>query len=308
MTDTVKSSRLGSLALPEQTSHVGIQDYWMRPVNLLRRAQRLSLSLFAEECGDLDISRTQFEAMIVIEAKPGLDQISLARACGMDRSTTTQALQVLEERGLVVRSRRKDDGRKHVLELTPAGEATLDGARAAARRAEARLLLPLTDAEVDRFFAALATFATEVPSSAPEWAAAGPSANRSAAFLLRRSVQVAFALFAAVTADLDITPTQFGPLFLLKVVQMDEAALSRRSGVDRSTSDRLLKRLMARGYIERTKRRDRPVLQLTPLGERMFHEVRARTEQVDGRVLSALAPAARDDFMEIISKLMFVHG
>jgi DNA-binding MarR family transcriptional regulator len=280
----------------------------MRPVNLLRRAQRLSLAIFAEECGDLDISRTQFEAMIVAGAHPGSDQISLARSCGIDRSTTTQALQVLEERGLVARTRRKDDARKHALHLTPQGEQVLAAAKAASWRTDSRLLMPLTDAEVQSFLGPLKIFSSEVPSGAPEWTALGPPADRSTSFYLRRSVQVAFALFAAVTADLDITPTQFGPLFLLKVVQMDEAALSRCNGVDRSTSDRLLKRLMARGYIERAQRRDRQVLQLTALGDSMFHEVRRRTEGVDGALLNALPPAAREEFMELLAKLLFVYG
>lgn len=297
-----------------------IQDYWMRPANLLRRAQKLSLALFAEESEGLDISRSQFEALIAVSRFPGLDQISLARIFGIDRSTTAQVLEVLVQRGLVARTVHPDDRRKRVLELTADGEKALALAGAAARRAEPRLLSPLSSAEIDALVAALNITCTQIPSSAPDWIYDGgvkgderqraqfSYLSRRPAFLLRRTVQVAFAMFGEVSAGLDITPSQYGSMYLLKVVQADEAVISRLVGVERSTSDRLLKRLKARGYIERGEVRGRPVLRLTPQGEALFEEARQLSETVDGRLLLALPEASRDEFVDILAKLLFVHG
>jgi DNA-binding MarR family transcriptional regulator len=300
-------------------SHVTVQDYWMRAANLLRRAQRLSHALFAEECADLDISRSQFEALIAVSQFPRLDQISLARAFGIDRSTTAQVVDVLEDRGLVVRQVHPTDRRKRMLELTGAGEAALATVAAAARRAEPRLLYPLDDAEVEVLVRALNVLAN-LPSSAPDWTldedAAGDRRRRKQfdylsrrpAFLMRRSVQVIFALFDDATADLDLTPIQFGLMYLLKVVQADEATISRLSGVERSTSDRLLKRLSARGYVERGSRRGRRILRLTEAGETVFQEGRRRTLALDAYLIEVLPAGIRAPFMDALAKLMFVHG
>ena len=119
---------------------------------------------------------------------------------------------------------------------------------------------------------------------------------------------MAFALFGEATAELDITPTQYGLLYLLKVVQTDEATISRLVGVERSTSDRLLGRLKTRGYVERGRQRDFPVLRLTPAGEAMFEDVRRRSEAVDDGLINALPESGRADFIDILAKLLFVHG
>jgi MarR family transcriptional regulator, lower aerobic nicotinate degradation pathway regulator len=305
--------------LDERSSGRTVADYWMRPANLLRRAQRLSLALFSEECARHDISRSQFEALIAVSQFPGLDQISLARAFGIDRSTTAQVIDLLEERGMVVRSVHPTDRRKRVLELTEPGNAMLALVAAAARRAEPRLLQPLDDGEIDVLVGALNVLAN-MPSSAPDWTLDEDSATdrrrrkqfdyltRRPAFLLRRSVQVSFALFADATADLDLTPTQFGLLYLMKVVQTDEATISRLAGVERSTSDRLLKRLSGRGYVERTTRRGHRVLRLTAEGDAIFEESRRRTAELDDRLMQALPVELRGPFVNALAKLLFVHG
>lgn len=300
------------------SSHVTVLDYWMRAANLLRRVQRLSLALFAEECHGLDISRSQFEALIAVYEFPGLDQISLAKAFGIDRSTTAQILEVLEQRGWIVRQVHPADRRKRMLQLTEEGRKVLAAAAGAARRAEARLLQPLDDAEVEVFMRGLNVLANQ-PSSAPGWTLDEDAVAdrrrrkqydnlaRRPIFLLRRTVQVMFAMFDDNAADLDLTPIQFGLMYLLKVVQSDEATLSRLAGVERSTSDRLLKRLADRGYVERGSRRGRRILRLTPAGEAVFVEGRRRTLPLDAHIIDVLPNDLREPFMDALAKLAFVH-
>src|SRR4051812_12608685 len=115
------SAAHGRTGLVEAKPTITVEDYWRRQGNLLRRTHRLAVSLFADATTGLDISRSQFEALIAISRFSELDQISLARAFGIDRSTTAGVLDVLTERDLVKRAVHPKDRRIRVLELTKAG-------------------------------------------------------------------------------------------------------------------------------------------------------------------------------------------
>jgi DNA-binding MarR family transcriptional regulator len=297
---------------------ITFQDYWMRPGNLLRRLHRLSLAVFAEESASCEISRSQFEALTAIARFPGLDQISLARAFGIDRSTTALVLKVLTDRGLVHRTVHPEDRRRRVLELTDAGLTMHDVALLAARRTEQRLMRPLSSDEVEEFVTALRTIITDTPSGAPAWTLeAHPSPDQARAhveylgqrpgFLLRRCWQVFHALFGEATQDLDITATQYGLIVLLNLIQADEAATARLVGVERSTGDRLLQRLKARGYIEKATNRQHAVLRATTEGRALLEQVHRRAETADITLLSSLAPEARDALTDTMARLLFAH-
>jgi MarR family transcriptional regulator, temperature-dependent positive regulator of motility len=65
----------------------------------------------------------QLAVLIVVHTYPGVEQGSLARALGLDRSTMASIARRLEDRGLITRERPPEDGRKRLLHLTKAGEA-----------------------------------------------------------------------------------------------------------------------------------------------------------------------------------------
>ncbi len=166
----------------------------------------------------------------------------------------------------------------------------------------------------------LRTIVTSTPSAAPDWtleeSGRSDEARRSQfvylskrpGFLLRRCSQVSFALFADATAELDLTPTQYGMLFLLKVAQTDEATIARLAGVDRSTSDRVLQRLRVRGHVQPGRLRDRPVLRLTASGEALFAEARPRAEGAEAKLLSCLSADEQARMVHALDKMLFVHG
>jgi len=118
-----------------------------RPGFKLRRAHQAALSVFAEECRAFEVTTTQYGILVALRARPGLDQAGVARALGLDRSTTGMVVALLEERGLVTRDRHATDGRRRVLRLSPDGEALLAAIGPSAERARQRLLAPLTRAE-----------------------------------------------------------------------------------------------------------------------------------------------------------------
>ena len=103
---------------------------------MIRRAHQISVSLFLEETGELGITNRQYGIMLVLKAEPGIDQITVAKLLGLDRSTTGMVLTKLEQAGFIGRVVGASDRRKRALKLTPAGERMLK--RLAAPAANAR--------------------------------------------------------------------------------------------------------------------------------------------------------------------------
>ena len=104
--------------------HFGLTELYRRPGFLIRRAQQIAVSLFLEETGALGITNTQYGILLVLKHRPGIDQISVAKLLGLDRSTTGMVLGKLEKAGLIGRCV-GEDRRKRNLALTPAGERML---------------------------------------------------------------------------------------------------------------------------------------------------------------------------------------
>src|SRR5436190_22532774 len=111
-----------------------------RPGFMLRRAHQIAVALFTEETGELGITTTQFGILHLLKHQPGLDQISVAKLLGLDRSTTGMVLGTLEKAGLIGRRVGKTDRRKRSLALTPEGERMLKRLKVPARRTMERQL------------------------------------------------------------------------------------------------------------------------------------------------------------------------
>src|SRR5579864_5477825 len=126
------------------SSKTPLEDLYRRPGFLIRRAQQIAVSLFLEETGALGITNTQYGILLVLAHRPGIDQISVAKLLGLDRSTTGMVLNKLEKAGLVGRRVGRDDRRRRSLALTRAGERMLEQLAQAARQAQIHALSPFT--------------------------------------------------------------------------------------------------------------------------------------------------------------------
>ncbi|WLE63888.1 MarR family transcriptional regulator [Burkholderia plantarii] len=73
----------------------------------------------------MDITPGQLSVLVVLNARPRLDQATLARAIGLDKVTTSHLARALEGRGLLTRMA-ADHRRGVSLELTRDGTALLD--------------------------------------------------------------------------------------------------------------------------------------------------------------------------------------
>jgi len=129
-----------------------------RPGFMIRRAHQICISLFLEETGELRITTRQYGILLVLQNQPGIDQITVAKLLGLDRSTTGMVLSKLERAGLIGRVIGAKDRRTRSLALTPAGESMLAQLAEPARRAEARVMAALTEEESRTFFELLDKF------------------------------------------------------------------------------------------------------------------------------------------------------
>jgi len=118
-----------------------------RPGFLIRRLHQIHYAMFFEECQTRDVTPIQFGILSVVESQPGLDQTSLGKEIGLDRTTTADVVKRLVQRGLLSRQTHPSDKRMRQLHITQEGATTVAALRAGMARAQERLLTPLRPAE-----------------------------------------------------------------------------------------------------------------------------------------------------------------
>ena len=155
-----------ALAMPPRTEDAPetLAELYRRPGFLLRRAHQIAVSLFLEECRRHELTSTQYGVLVILNERPAIDQITLGRLLGLDRSTTGLVVRKLEERGLLVRSV-GNDLRRRQLRLTASGAGLLRRATADAARAQTRLLSPLSASARERLLATLGEIALAFDAS-----------------------------------------------------------------------------------------------------------------------------------------------
>jgi DNA-binding MarR family transcriptional regulator len=139
-TTSVPSSEAGEkdIDFDELPSYVGYQ---------VRRAQARIFSEFEATLKDLDFTPGSFGVLMLIRANPGITQVALAAAFGVDKSTMSPVIFRLEERGLIRREVLSSDRRRHALYFREAAEATFLAAREKVRAFEASIAARLSKAE-----------------------------------------------------------------------------------------------------------------------------------------------------------------
>ena len=135
-----------------------LNELYLRPGFLLRRAHQISVALFLEEAAGLGLTTTQYGTMVALRARESLDQIGIATLVGIDRSTTALVVSKLEEAGYIERRGDDVDKRRKIITLSPAGREMLDRVAAPAQRARERALEPFSAKDAAKFLALLEQF------------------------------------------------------------------------------------------------------------------------------------------------------
>src|SRR5580698_4412651 len=122
-----------------------------RPGFLVRRLHQIYVAIYFQNCERFGTTPVQSSVMQVLLAQPGMDQIALAQAIGIDRTTASSVLTRLEARGIVRREADPADRRNKRAFLTPAGQTMLRDMQASIEAAHRELVKPLAPAEREHF-------------------------------------------------------------------------------------------------------------------------------------------------------------
>jgi DNA-binding MarR family transcriptional regulator len=114
---------------------------------LLRRANQRHTAIFADGMAEVDLTPTQFTALVKVVELGQVTQNHLGRLAAMDPATIQGVVRRLIDRDLVTRAADPLDRRTIVLAPTPAGAALAARAVVAARRITEATLDPLTPEE-----------------------------------------------------------------------------------------------------------------------------------------------------------------
>jgi DNA-binding MarR family transcriptional regulator len=90
-----------------------------------QRAARALARRFDEALKPFGLTNGQFSLMMSLNRPEPAPLGSVAALLGMDRTTLTAAIKVLEQRGWIVVTRGREDRREKLLALTVAGQAAL---------------------------------------------------------------------------------------------------------------------------------------------------------------------------------------
>src|SRR3954467_9355418 len=125
----------------------------------LRRAQgAMHRDYMATAVSGLELTQKQTATLWLINANPGVSQVSVAEALGMDRATMMAVTDRLEERGFLLRKRSTVDRRRQELYLTPSGQSTLRKGKARIAEHEERFKKLFKPAELAALLSALEKF------------------------------------------------------------------------------------------------------------------------------------------------------
>lgn len=134
-----------------QTLEERLRDFTLHdvPGHLIRLCQQRAVDLFVDEVGEGGPNPRQFAVLVNVLKSPGMSQTALVDASGIDRSTLTEVLRRMIDRGLISKSRTKEDQRANALFITDQGRDMLASALDATERAQARILEPLAEQDRD---------------------------------------------------------------------------------------------------------------------------------------------------------------
>lgn len=145
------------------------------------------------------------------------------------------------------------------------------------------------------------------PSAAPPGAAIDLGELADAlGYVLRRAQLASFKNFKETFRDTDLTPAQYSVLMVIdRNPGLKQNQISDALGIKRANFVLLLNALEKRGLAQRAPAADRRsyALQLTPAGKRLLKKLRARSTEVEARIVAAIGAEGRQTLLTLLRKL-----
>jgi DNA-binding MarR family transcriptional regulator len=127
-------------------------------------------------------------------------------------------------------------------------------------------------------------------------------------YLIRRTHQIALALFMETAGEYKITPTQFGIMHILNVLPgSDQGTVAKLLGHDRSSTALAVSNLQSRGMLERRLEPDdrrKRILFLSKAGSELFATASEQLVRMQNKILSPFTPEEQSQFMSLLQKLV----
>lgn len=134
----------------------------------------------------------------------------------------------------------------------------------------------------------------------------------SAVHLLHRAGQCAGDIFSEEMGMEDLTPRQFVVLQTVSENEgLSQAGLVDRTGIDRSTMADIIRRMLKKGLLKRQRAKNDNrayALKLTEQGWQSLKAAEPAAIDADKRILSALPPARREDFLNALNLIVAQMG
>lgn len=119
--------------------------------HVLRRVHQRATAIFLSKIGEVQVTPTQWAALVKLRDTGGASQNHLGRLTAMDPATIQGVIRRLVDRDLIERAGDPRDRRRQVLRLTPAGAALVDRLLANALEVSRATLEPLEPQERAEF-------------------------------------------------------------------------------------------------------------------------------------------------------------
>ena len=135
---------------------------------------------------------------------------------------------------------------------------------------------------------------------------------KSPIHLLHRAGQCAGDVFAAEMSSGDITPRQYAVLVTVAQNEgLSQTGLVELTGIDRSTLADVVRRMLKKGLLQRRRTKEDArayAVKLTDEGRKILDQTEAQANRVDSRILEALSPKQRDQFMRDLTAIVEALG
>ncbi len=120
--------------------------------------------------------------------------------------------------------------------------------------------------------------------------------------MLHRAGQCAGDIFHGEMKDGDLTPRQYAVLVTVAGNEgLSQTGLVERTGIDRSTLADIVRRMLKKGLLQRRRTKEDArayAVKLTEEGRKLVKQAEPVSRRVDERILEALSPKQRDQFLD----------
>ncbi|WP_155055103.1 MarR family winged helix-turn-helix transcriptional regulator [Streptomyces blattellae] len=278
---------------------------------LLRTVQQVHDRLW-QELVPGGYTSPQFAVLHRLRMRPDIDQRTLGEGLSLDKATVADLVARMDQAGLIGRERAAGDAGRYTLRLTGTGRAVFTGLAPWVAQVQLRLTAALGPQDTGRFLRLMQTVTSVIPGAwTPTTPAlvliglpADPAHNPG---YLVRVAQQRHTRYWADAVGTRLTAPQQGVLHrLAREPGIDQTTLAERVALPKAPAGEIVKRLTARGEVQRTPDPHdgrRKLLTLTSKGFNVLYEVMPAAREVQRRLTQDLTADERDELLALLGRL-----